>query len=647
MAQDGFKLRNIFTALGRVFSNSKPNEFIARNSIERALSVTQRELAARPAVEPTVIAKKGLGRGSIFNEEGLGANYHKYLERETLRHARYTMYDRMDADLIASAIDVYANEATQKNQDGKVVGIHSTSRYIQDQLEEMLENTGINNYMSWSILRNMVKYGDHFTALTLDSVAGVTRLTELDAISVYRLEEKGDLIGYVQDIDVLKSAVQNANVSSTTTNPYNNLNTLSLPYLTGDSVDKENEDTLITFLKYEMLHFKVRGSGLFAPYGTSPLDTAVDTWKKLDLMFDSLVIYRLNRAPTRLVFYVDVGNAQGADAENIVKKQINALAKKEYFDPTGKLNERYQLLDMNANLYIPLQKGGTSKVEKLEGVTNVGDIEDVAFLNNRLFAALKVPKSFLGYEGDVSSKGMLSQQNVTFSKAIQNLQEDFLETIKDLCLIHLAIKGISEKTELKSFSLVMTRPSYIEEKNRIENDGALLDLAGKYTSMGINRRWVAKHVMHKSEAEIEEMFEIDPTAPQAGAEGAGGMSGGMGMSDMGNLGTGALPTEPMPQQAEMQPAGPEQAIPGAELGGQMPATGNTPLMQSNRYYIGSLLVETFDTICDASRITSKVAKLQESIKDGGFATKNEVRVTRVLVEQKKSKLTEPEEIFEQ
>jgi hypothetical protein len=243
---------------------------------------------------------------------------------------------------------------------------------------------------------------------------------------------------------------------------------------------------------------------------------------------------------------------------------------------------------------------------------------------------------------------MLSQQNVTFSKAIQNLQEDFLETIKDLCLIHLAIKGISEKTELKSFSLVMTRPSYIEEKNRIENDGALLDLAGKYTSMGINRRWVAKHVMHKSDAEIEEMFEIDPTAPQAGAE-AGGMGGGMMGGDMGDLGTGGLPTEQMPQ-AEMQPEAPQQAIPGAELGGQMPAAavGNTPLMQSNRYYVGGLLVETFDTICEASRINTKIFKLQESIKDGGLvAPKDAVRVTRVILEQKKSKLTEPEEIFEQ
>lgn len=648
MADDSSKLRNIFTALGRVFSNSRPGEFVARNSIERALATTQREIAAKPAIEPTVISKKGLGRGSIFSEEGLGKNLHKYLERETLRHSRYTTYDRMDSDLIASALDVYANEATQKNQDGKVIGVHSTSRYIQDELEDLLEITGINNHLSWSIIRNMVKYGDHFTALKLDSVAGVVALKELDCISVYRLEEKGILIGYVQDIEVLKTAVQNANISSSTTNPYINLNTLSLPYLTGDNSNNEDQTSLITFLKYEMLHFKMRGSGLFAPYGVSPLDVAVDTWKKLDLLFDSLIIYRLNRAPTRLVFYVDVGSAQGADAENIVKKQINALAKKEYFDPTGKLNERYQLLDMNANFYIPVQKNGTTKVEQLSSVANVGDIEDVAFLNNRLFAALKVPKAFLGYEGDVSSKGMLSQQNVTFSKAIQNIQEDYLETIKDLCLIHLAIKGIQEKAELKSFNLVMSRPSYIEEKARIDNDNELINLANTYANFGVNKKWVAKHILHKSDAEIEEMFEIDPNMPQPGAE--GGMPGGMpssgGMGDMGGMGNEMTPPEQgAPVSPEMPQQGAPTAAPGGDALGGAPMGGGMPLTQSRRY-IGNLLLETENVICEVKRYTNSLKILQEEIKDGGFVgLTSDIRLSSPLLESKKTKLTEPDEVF--
>ena len=209
----------------------------------------------------------------------------------------------------------------------------------------------------------MCKYGDHFSAIKSDSVLGITKLLDLDPSSVYRLEEDGELMGYIQDLDVIKSAI--VNTSTANTNPYINLNTLTMPYLINND-DTEKDTDIIPFLKYELAHFRLRGRGGFLPYGGSVLESAVDVWKKLDLLFDSLIIYRLNRAPSRLVFYVDVGNNQGADAENMVKRQVNAITKKEYFGANGKLNERYQLLDMNANFYIPVQKNSSSKVEPLK-----------------------------------------------------------------------------------------------------------------------------------------------------------------------------------------------------------------------------------------------------------------------------------------
>lgn len=645
-----FNMRNIGTAVARIFSNSKPGEFNARTSIETALAATKREIATKPVVEPTNIANKGVQIGSIFSEEGLGHDYHKYLERETLRHSRYVMYDRMDTDLIGSALDVYANEATQKNQEGFVVGVFSNSKYIQDELRSMLEDTGINNYRSWSVIRNMCKYGDHFISLKLDSVRGITGIKDLNPISVYRLEEHdGELLGYVQDLDVLKSAVQNASITSATMNPYINLNTLSLPYLTGDNVHREDEDSLVTFLKYELVHFRLRGKGSFLPYGASVLESSVDVWKKLDLLFDSLIIYRLNRAPTRLVFYVDVGNNQGADAEHIVKRQINALTKKEYFGPTGKLNERYQLLDMNANLFIPMQKSSASKVEQLAGVTDIGSIEDVSFLNNRLFSALKIPKSFLGYEGDVSSKGMLSQQNVTFSKAIQNIQEDFLESIKDMCLIHLAIRGISDLKQLKSFDLVMTRPSYVEEKARIEVDSTLLQLASSYQQFGVNRAWIAKNVLRRTDSEIKEMFKVDPAAAQAAAGMGGGMPmGGMDMGMPMDAGMGAMPPEGAqlpPDQTGQMPAAPAMDAGQMPQGGGPAPDAGMPLTAGRRY-LGDLIIETDNIALKVKYYAPEIKKLIQLVETNGL--KNNVNLaytSSLLAESNKTQLTEPEEIF--
>lgn len=645
MANLSNRFRNLGTAISKLFGSSKPGEFVARNSIETALASTKREIATKPIIEPTNLSKKGVGIGSIFSEEGLGKNYHKYLERETLRHARYTMYDRMDADLIASALDVYANEATQKNQEGNVVGVYSSSKYIQDELRSMLDDTGINNYRSWSIIRYMCKFGDHFSALKLDSVRGIVGLTDLNAISVYRLEDSnGDLLGYVQDLDVLKSAVQNANITSATVNPYINLNTLSLPYLTGDNRDRDDDESLITFLKYELVHFRLRGKGQFLPYGCSILESAVDVWKKLDLLFDSLIIYRLNRAPTRLVFYVDVGNNQGADAENIVKRQINAVTKKEYFNADGQLNERYSLLDMNANFFIPMQKGSASKVDLLQGASDVGQIEDVTFLNNRLFSSLKVPKAFLGYEGDVSSKGMLSQQNVTFSKAIQNIQEDFLETIKDMCIIHLAIRGITDVKQLASFDLVMTRPSYIEEKARLEVDNTLLSLANTYQQFGVNRLWIAKNILQKTDSEVREMFKPDPTQQAAsGAEAGGGMP--LPMPGMETELGGGLPTQP-PIEAGQAP--PEALTPGAAPTAPQtpeaptPEPAAQPLVQS-RKYIGNLLIETQNTLHKVRHYFVDVKKMNAYFVEN--YTLNAVEKSNVLTETVVP-LTEPEDVFD-
>lgn len=594
MAESG-KVKNIFTAISKIFSKNKPNEFDTRKSVEQALATTNRPSATVPAWEPNIIANKGIGTG-VFVDKSEGQNYHRYLERENVRQSRYALYEKMDSDLIASALDVYANEATQKSQNNVVIGVYSQSRYIQDELTEMLEVTGLNNYRSWSILRDMCKYGDRFDSIKIDSNRGIVKLTHLDPRSIYRVEQDGELQGYIQDMEVFRYQMSQYASNMGMSSPFIDLNVLVRPYLagkkhsvTGD--DEDNED-IVPFMKYELAHFRLRGRGTFEPYGTSVLESSIDIWKKLDLMVDSVIIYRLNRAPSRMVFYVDVGNNQGADIENIVKKQINAINKKEFFDPTGRINERYQLLDMNANIFIPIGKSNNgSKVEMLAGAQNIGDIEDLNYLNNRLFSALKVPKSFLGFEGDVNGKATLSQQNVTFGKAIQNIQEDFLETIKDICIIHLAVKGISSKEELTSFDLVMTRPSYIEEKSRIEVEGELLNLASSYQNMHVNTEWIVKNILRKTDAEVVEMLKPDPLNPQENAMGGGGlpgMGGGMDMgSDIGGNGT----EQPMPDMAQPNAMGADASMqmgasPIGAAGTPAPLEASQPITQG-RYYSGT------------------------------------------------------------
>lgn len=585
--------RNIITAASKIFTSNRPGELDARLNIERTLRAANRNIAAPAVLRPTELSNKGVSQGAISTEEhGVGSQYYRYIERESLRSLRYNLYNRMDADLIASALDVYANEATQRNANGKLIEVKSPSAYIQNELEELLERIGINGNKSWSILREMCKYGDHFVSLVLDSKQGILGMKPLNCSSVYRKEEENELVGYLQDLNVLRDTIRSSQSSNVVTNPYINLNTITAQYINRNEADAygSGEDPhIIDFLNYELIHFKITGSSIYFPYGTSVLEQAVDIWKKTDLLVDSIIIYRLNKAPSRYAFYVDIGNNQGTDVENIINKQMQKINKKEYLDANGKINERYQLLDMNANIYLPTGKNLNSKVELLSGAGNLDQIEDVKYLTDRLFSALKVPKAFLGFEGDVSSKGMLSQQNVTFSKAVQHIQEDFLQGLKDICLIHLAIKGLADTEVLSSFELTMTHPSYIEEKARIELETSKVSLASSIINLApqnIDIKWVLKHVLNKTDAEIKAMLVEQP---QGQAEMAGGLGGGLSMppmtgGDMGlDLGGG------MGLEAGL--GGSEQALTQAPPMQAPPVEAGAVLQQSFGYGDGSLLME--------------------------------------------------------
>lgn len=640
MADNQGIFKNITTAISRVFSKSKPGEFRARTDVDQALSIVKSKAAPHPIIEPTVISDKGLESGLLYSKESIGSgNFHRYLERETTRQNRYALYERMDTSLIASALDVYANEATQKDpSENVVIGVTSSSSYIQDELNDMLKTVGINNYASWQIIRDMCKYGEAFYALKLDSVDGVVAIKKLDQASVFRVEEDGSLVGYIQDHSVVKAVRSDSATSNNSINPYININNLSSPYMTGNRTDEdEKNERLDKFLKYELCHFRLRGSGSFNPYGISVLESCADVWKKLDLLLDSIIIYRLNRAPSRLVFYVDVGNNQGVNAEEIIKRQINAINKKEFFDPSGKINERYNLLDMNANIYIPKGKNSDSKVDLLAGATNLGDIEDVTFLNNLMFSSLKVPKSFLGYEGDVNSKGTLAQQNVTFGKSIGNIQEDFLEAIKDMCIIHLAIKGISSQAELKSFDLVMTRPSYIEEKARLEIETERVSLISSLSSLGIAKRWAIKNIMSKSDAEITLMFTKGPEDAEASAPGAGGA---MGIPP--DIGGGAPPPMPPPEEAGALPpeAGAQSPMPPSETGEPV---------QQNRFYNGDALFEGARVpVRVTQKNTEEIIRRETKVLQEYFAKKDSLNDEDLDVETitEQKSLTSPVDILD-
>ncbi|NBO39847.1 hypothetical protein EBU99_14880, partial [bacterium] len=156
----------------------------------------------------------------------------------------------------------------------------------------------------------------------------------------------------------------------------------------------------------------------------------------------------------------------------------------------------------------------STRVETLQGPI-YDHIEDIKFFENKLFAALKVPKPFLTYE-ESTAKTHLSAEDARFARTILRIQREYRNGIKRVCKVHLAAKGINP--ESVDFDVVMTMPSAIFELSQLEVRAAELELASKYDGWA-SKRWIKTHVLGWSDDQIQESdpeAEGDDSTPKGG-----------------------------------------------------------------------------------------------------------------------------------
>ena len=149
---------------------------------------------------------------------------------------------------------------------------------------------------------------------------------------------------------------------------------------------------------WQVTHFRLLGNDAFLPYGTSVLESARRIWRQLILIEDAMLVYRVVRSPERRVFYIDVGNVPPEDIPNYMEQAKAILRSNSVVDrESGRVDKRYNPLSVDEDYFIPVRgsEGGT-RIDTLAGGTNVTAIEDVEYIQKKLFAALKIPKAYLG-----------------------------------------------------------------------------------------------------------------------------------------------------------------------------------------------------------------------------------------------------------
>lgn len=252
------------------------------------------------------------------------------------------------------------------------------------------------------------------------------------------------------------------------------------------------------------------------------LHKAIKVVNQLRMVEDSLVIYRMTRAPERRIFYIDVGNLPKAKAEQYVKNIMNQYRNKVTYDAaTGEIRDEKKTMSMLEDFWMPRREGGKgTEITTLDGGQNLGEINDINYFQNKLYQALNVPLSRMKPEASGMNFGRQSEitrDELKFSKFISRLRMKFSELFDDLLKTQVLLKGVmSEQDWIKIKEQIyyeFTEDVYLSEakdaeilRNRID----LLNAITPYVGMYFSREFVYSDVLHLTDEDVNKMQkEID------------------------------------------------------------------------------------------------------------------------------------------
>ena len=414
-----------------------------------------------------------------------------------LRPQLYSEYDIMDQDaIIASALDILADESTLKNDMGEVLQIRSSNEDIQKILYNLFYDVLNIEFNAWMWVRQMCKYGDFFLKLDIAEKFGVYNVIPYTAYHIERIEGSNP-----ENPAEIKYKWNPDGFAGSSYGYYN---------VPGQQLDAGPDDKgSIIYDNYEMAHFRMVGDVNYLPYGRAYIEPARKLFKQYTLMEDAMLIHRIARAPEKRVFYVNVGAIPPNEVEAFMQKTISNMKRTPMMDEkTGEYNLKYNMQNMMEDFYIPVRGNDSStKIDTTPGLQYDG-IADVEYLREKLFAALKVPKAFLGYDENIEGKATLAAEDIRFARTIDRIQRILLSELNKIALVHLYTQGYTDET-LTNFELSMTTPSIIYDQERIELLKSKTELAQQMLDQGlVPSDWIYHNIFHFSEDQYDEYRDL-------------------------------------------------------------------------------------------------------------------------------------------
>ena len=474
---------SLFGRLKRLFSNDIVVRNVGGNELKIA-DVNQIQTTGRYQTNSLI---DRFSRLYIYNNKNI---FNPNLNYQTLRIQLYSDYEAMDTDpIIASALDILADESTVKNDQNEILAIKSSDENIQRVLYNLFYDVLNIEFNLWSWTRNMCKYGDFFLKLEIAEKFGVYNVLPYTVYHMVRREgedpENPAKVIFQLDPDGLASS-QHPNY---------------LP-------KRKNDRKVVEFDNYEVAHFRLISDTSYLPYGRSYLEPARKIFKQVTLMEDAMLIHRIMRAPEKRMFYINVGNVPPNEVEQFMQKTINQMKKTPHIDKNGQYNLKFNIQNMMEDFYLPVRGGDSAtRIETTKGLEYDGT-NDVGYLQAKMFAALKIPKAYFGYEGDLQGKATLAAEDIRFARTVERIQRIMESELTKISLVHLYSQGFTGES-LTNFEIKLTTPSIIFEQEKIALLKEKIDLANQ---MKDTKLFSSDHIYEKifdmSEDQYNEMRDL-------------------------------------------------------------------------------------------------------------------------------------------
>ena len=435
---------------------------------------------------------------------------------ENRRNYYSTFQEMSNTNFIHRALECICDDACQKNTEGNTTSVVSDNEEVKSILEDLFHKRLNLNKELWSIFYETIKFGDNFYEVIPDSYENpkmIAKIRYLETHKVNRVEINGKLAFYTYTTDLL------------------------------DENNKNKGEMQYRLQPWQIIHFKIEDKD-FYPYGGSLLKSGVRTFRRLSMLEDAILVYRLARTPERRGFKIDVGNLSTIEANRFIQRMRDNFRTSQIIDSDGKINRKAAALSITQDIFIPVREGSSgTNIDTLQGGQGLNTIDDLKFFRDQILLTMNIPPEYLGVQpdGGGGNRGSLAVLDSKFARFVERIQYYIEEGLTKLAFIELFFAG-KKKEELQDFKIELTPPSNIKEIIDIEFVSQKMNLI--QTMIGLNvfpTKYILKNVLRLSNKEINDIMLFKELEDQKKSQGAAGMDAGMGMGGMPPMDMGGMP----------------------------------------------------------------------------------------------------------